>query len=154
MTVLVTFDGVLRTSNGAANTDMITVCRSLALHTPIRLMLDGDTGEAERWLESRDLFKLFIGAIPSHVQRRSESLREDQLEAALPSGVRLVIDNDPAFIAYAMSRNVAGLLYCHPVFMPPEARPDHRLKPWDALQKEIDKTVTKEDLASTKWEST
>lgn len=68
--------------------------------------------------------------------------RRAQLTRARQRGANIeaVIDPDPSVCAYLLGQGIPTLTALHPVYAQPEWRPDYdaAIKPWDAIEAEVD----------------
>ncbi len=135
-----TIDGFLRNDAHKQSDDGVKIYAGLCEAYRVVLLTDDHPVKAEYWLKSKGLSEHAM-VIGHTVLRRNDSLRIDQIDHLRTEGpVGLVIDPDPAVMAYCLSVGIPGMLYLHPQYSRPEFRPDAPApRSWDQINAELDR---------------
>lgn len=138
--IAVALDGFLRSDKGVPVGYAIKMFEPLTTMFPTAVLADGDLKVAEQWLALRGLTQ-YVTLMGDDVRCRSdETLRQAQIgELRVHGPIELIIDPDPAVVAWALSTGTPALLHVHPSYSRPEFRPQPRsLRPWADIMAELD----------------
>lgn len=139
--IAVALDGFLRSDKGIPIDYAIKMFDAMASEFPIAVLADGEVVVTKQWMSLRGLHA-YVTILGREVPvRGGETLRQAQIQYLRTLGpVSLVIDPDPATVAWLLSTGTPALLHAHPKYSRPEFRPDAPgIRTWATIMEELDR---------------
>lgn len=139
MTILFEYEGVLTSEKRLSPIPSgELLLRQLMATNRVVLLCTADRKDVEYYMLVQSLPG--IGDILDHsVALADMPLRHRQIELSLSRGaIDFLVAGDPALVAWANAKGLSTLLFSHPTFTLPHARPERGVRAWDELVATVD----------------